>query len=105
MMVLVFKKLNVTGMAIWPFIFVRASHLKNNKRLINHELIHHQQQLELLIFPFYILYLLNYLFNLYRFKNHAKAYENIVFEIEAYHNESNPNYLKERQVYNWRKYL
>jgi hypothetical protein len=104
-MILVVKRLNVTGMAIWPFILIRNEHLRNNKRLINHELIHHKQQVELLLLPFYILYLLNYLVNLVIFKSHSKAYENIVFEKEAYANEQNLNYLKERRIFNWVKYF
>jgi hypothetical protein len=104
-MILVFKRLNVTGMAIWPFIFIRSEHLRNNKKLINHELIHHRQQLELFVLPFYVLYLINYLINLIIFRNHSKAYENIVFEKEAYSNEHNLNYLKERRLFGWRDYI
>jgi hypothetical protein len=62
---------------------------------MNHEFIHFRQQIELLIIPFYILYLLNYLINLIRYHKHTEAYRNILFEREAYENDSNLSYLSE----------
>jgi len=35
----------------------------------------------------------------------AKGYRNISFEKEAYANEKDLNYLKNRRAYAWRKYL
>jgi hypothetical protein len=57
-------------------------------------MIHIRQQLELLILPFYILYLLNLAINYSVYKNIYTAYRNILFEREAYENDSNLNYLK-----------
>lgn len=91
-------------MALHPFILVRKSALKNDTLLIRHEEIHLRQQLELLILPFYLLYLLNYLLNLLRFKNHREAYLNIVFEKEANANEGAPKYLRGRQFWAWLNY-
>lgn len=68
-------------------------------------MIHLRQELELLILPFYILYLLNYLFNLWRYKDRGKAYLNIVFEKEAYANEAETGYLRERKFWAWLKFL
>ena len=50
------------GITIWPFIFLRYD-VKHHgiirySRLVNHEKIHLRQQIELLIIPFYILYVL-----------------------------------------------
>jgi len=45
-----------TGLALFPFVFVKHAHLKLNKVFVNHEHIHLKQQLELLIFPFFIWY-------------------------------------------------
>ena len=92
-------------MALFPFIFVKTQKLKSNKIIINHENIHLRQQLELLIIPFYILYLLNYLLNLLYYMHHDKAYRNIVFEREAYFNERNPDYLKHRNIWSWLRYF
>lgn len=100
-----FPSLPAAGMAIFPFVLVKNIELKQNGQLINHELIHLRQQIELFILPFYIIYLLNYLINLARFKNHDKAYRNIIFELEAYDNDSNSTYLKNRSFWSWIKYL
>lgn len=90
-------------MAIFPFILLKSAGLRNDREIINHEKIHLRQQLELLIFPFYILYLLNYLINLVIYKKHGLAYRNIVFEKEAYHYETDLDYLKNGNWYGWIK--
>ena len=96
--------MSANAMAIFPFIILQHKDQKTNLTLINHERIHLRQQLELLILPFYILYGLNYLLNLYRFKNHYLAYFNISFEREAYANESDLAYLKRRKLFSWWPY-
>ncbi|RLJ73612.1 hypothetical protein [Pedobacter alluvionis] len=101
--ILIVKKLPAAGMAIFPFILLKSAKLKNDPEMINHEKIHLRQQLELLLFPFYILYLLNYLINLFRYKNHDLAYRNIVFEKEAYDYETDLYYLKNGNWYGWIK--
>ena len=78
--------------------------MKSDVILINHEKIHFRQQLELLIIPFYILYILNYLINLIRYKNHDQAYFQIVFEKEAYACDRNLEYLQHRRLFSWIKY-
>ncbi|QIL42583.1 hypothetical protein G7074_09175 [Pedobacter sp. HDW13] len=90
-------------MALFPFILVKSARLKNDAELINHEKIHLRQQLELLILPFYIFYLLNYFINLIKYRNHHLAYRNIIFEKEAYHHEHNMQYLKNGSWYGWFK--
>ena len=97
--------LPATGMAIFPFIFIKYKGLKHNKQIINHEQIHLRQQIELLVLPFYIIYILHYLVNLLRYRNHDKAYRNIVFEREAYSNESDLMYLKTRRFSSWINYF
>ncbi|WP_217277352.1 hypothetical protein [Pedobacter foliorum] len=98
---LISSKLPANAMAIFPFIILKNKALKVDKVLINHERIHFKQQLELLIIPFYILYLLNYLINLIRYKNHYLAYFNILFEKEAYHFDDDLSYLTHRKVFAW----
>ena len=97
------SKLNVNGLALFPFIFTKTKAV--SKTLINHELIHHRQQIELLIFPFYILYLINYLVGLVKYKNSNQAYMNICFEKEAYQNDQNLDYLKKRDFWAFMKYI
>lgn len=101
---LIYPRLSANAMAIYPFIILQNKHQKTNKILVNHERIHLRQQLELLILPFYLLYTLNYLVNLIRFKNHYLAYFNIRFEREAYTNERNLSYLSHRKFCSWFRY-
>ncbi|KLT64670.1 hypothetical protein [Pedobacter sp. BMA] len=101
--IIIVKRLPAAGMAIFPFILLKSKRYKADKEIINHERIHLRQQLELLILPFYLLYLINYLINLIRFKDHDLAYRNIIFEKEAYQNDSNLNYLKKGNWFGWLK--
>lgn len=98
---IIIPKLSANAMAIFPFILLRNEAQKNDKVLINHEKIHLRQQLELLIIPFYFLYVINYLFNRLKYKNHYQAYLNIAFEKEAYCFENDQYYLSKRKWYSW----
>lgn len=71
--------------------------------LVNHERIHLRQQLECLVIPFYLIYFLNWIINI--FKYGKKAYVNISFERESYENDNNLKYLPSRKLYTWIKYL
>ena len=90
-------------MAIFPFILLKSKTFLNDEVIINHEKIHLRQQLELLVLPFYLAYLINYLINLLRFKHHYTSYRNIIFEKEAYQHETDLNYLKNGSWYGWFK--
>lgn len=87
------------GMVLYPVILLTDSSLKKNKIVMNHERIHLKQQLELLIIPFYLIYFINYCINRFKYKDHQKAYLNIIFEREAYKNERDLDYLKKRKVW------
>lgn len=102
---IVVPKLRVAAMAIYPFILVQKVSYKNDVVLVNHEKIHHRQQLELLIVPFYLFYLLNYLYNLLKYKKHQLAYLNIIFEKEAFVQQQNLSYLSTRKMFSWIKYI
>lgn len=99
--ILIVKNLPAEGMAIFPFILLKKESYKKDKQILNHEKIHLRQQLELLIFPFYFLYLLNYLINLLRYKKHDLAYRKIRFEQEAYRYENDLNYLESGNWFGW----
>ena len=75
---------------------------KINNVIVNHESIHTSQMKEMLYIPFYLWYITEWLIKLL-FK--GNAYRNISFEREAYDNQYNLNYLKERKRYNWIKRL
>lgn len=102
---LVFRFVPYSAMALFPFILVKHESMKRNKALINHELIHIRQQLELLVIPFYVLYFLNYILNLFIYRNHYKAYRQIVFEREAYAMDGDLHYLKRRELWAFLKWL
>ena len=93
------------GVALFPFVFVKHAYLKLNEAFVNHERIHLQQQLELLILPFFIWYGLEFLVRYLHCKNWHEAYRSISFEREAYHNEQDLEYLKKRSFWSFLKYL
>jgi hypothetical protein len=93
------------AIAFFPFVFFKERSDRHDLILMNHERIHLQQQLELLILPFYLLYLINYLYNLITTGDHDKAYRNIIFEKEAYTKERDPAYLKNRKHFAFIYYL
>ena len=82
------------AITLWPFIFVRKN-CSFNETDLNHENIHGKQQLELLVIFFYIIYVIEWIF---------KGYRKISFEIEAYENEENLDYLKNREFFAWLNY-
>ncbi len=93
------------GLALWPFIVVKDSFLKDDETFINHEKIHIRQQAELLVLPFYILYFAEYIIRVLQYRNSQQAYRNISFEREAYYNEDDLDYLKKRRPWSFIKYL
>lgn len=94
-----------TGITIFPFVFLKTKQLRGNQVLINHEKIHLKQQLELLIVPFYVFYVFEFLIRLLQYKKWQLAYKNISFEREAYGNQNNLEYLKNRKIWSFLKYL
>ena len=76
-----------------------------DKYIVNHERIHTAQQRELLFVPFYILYVIEWLFRLVQYRNLHDAYMNISFEREAYANGHNLSYLPQRKLYVWLHFL
>ncbi|WP_164108968.1 MULTISPECIES: hypothetical protein [Sphingobacterium] len=93
-----------SAVTIFPFIFVKTKKLGEDMVLINHEQIHIKQALELLVLPFYILYLLEFLIQLVHCRDFHRAYRNISFEREAYFNEGDLDYRKNRKVWSFTKY-
>ena len=117
------------AMAVWPFVFVRKS-ARITTTDINHEKIHCTQQCEvtvttlvlafilalagafsflwLIVSPlmYYAVYGLDWLVRFFTSGLDAhKAYRNIVFEQEAYVNQTNAEYLKERKPFAFIKYI
>lgn len=101
--------MKVGGITLWPFIILREKYNSSKwwrgraKKTINHESIHIKQQEELLVIPFYILYVTEWFIKLFFYGR--KAYYNISFEREAYANDKNYKYLETRKRYNWIKLI
>lgn len=72
---------------------------------LNHEMIHTRQFLELLVVGFYLWYVVEWGIRIIQYKNLHLAYFNICFEREAYANQANLNYLKQRKLFAAFKYL
>ena len=107
-MILVFRHFfykNYVGLSLWPFIFLKNGNLKTDAVLINHEKIHLRQQRELLILPFYILYLTEWVIRSLWYLNTYRAYQNLSFEREAYAHEEDMDYLSQRKTFGFIKYL
>lgn len=102
---LVIKSLPYSGMAIFPFVLMREKSLRENPSFVYHERIHLVQQLETGILLFYIIYLLHYLFNIVKYREHNKAYREIVFEREAYSCENKIHYLRYRPFWAFLKHF
>jgi hypothetical protein len=101
----------IGGITLWPFIILRERYQVGYLRaraakIINHESIHVKQQAEMLVIPFYLLYGLSYLWNIFKYRGNIKlAYRKIPFEQEAFANEDNYNYLTTRRFWSWVKYF
>ena len=98
------KNTKISGITLFPFIFLKKKEDKYNAVLINHEKIHLRQQLELLIIPFYIWYVAEYFYWYFKYKDTYLAYRRICFEREAFAKEQSTQYLKERKFWAFWKY-
>lgn len=106
-MILIFRYIfsgNYVGLALWPFILLKSPVLKDDAVLLNHERIHLRQQLELLVLPFYVWYVLEWCYHFIHLGDGYRAYRAISFEKEAYSQERNLNYLAERRLWSFFRY-
>lgn len=100
-----FPKETAKAAAPFPFVILRFNnHEMNNVRIL-HETIHHMQFVETLWLVF-IYSKFEYLYARYVLRyNHMQAYLFQATEQEAYLNQDNNNYLKERELYWFWKYM
>jgi hypothetical protein len=88
-----------TGLTLYPFIFIYEDEYKDmtpymKATLINHELIHFEQQEKDGVVPFFFKYSKEYFKSKKEGKNHLEAYYEISYEKEAHQNQYNLEYLK-----------
>lgn len=101
----IFTRDFASAITLFPFIILNGKHLKANSILINHERIHIRQQIELLVIFFYIQYASEYIYYRLKAYSHDQAYNKISLEKEAYANEENLDYLRNRRFWSWWKYV
>lgn len=94
-----------SAVTIFPFIFLLRSQDRSDQVLINHERIHLVQALELLVLPFYLWYLTEFLIRFIQCRNFHQAYMYIGFEREAFAHEHDLDYLNWRSLWAFRKFL
>lgn len=90
------------AITILPFIFCRRA---LHDMELNHEIIHCEQQCEMLILPFFVWYGVEWMIRLIFYRNFYEAYRNISFEQEAYLNQHSAWYSTDRRHFSWVKYL
>lgn len=94
--------IDIKAITLFPFIIFEG---EADEQTLNHEKIHIKQQAELLVLPFYILYVGFWAWGKLKGKDNSMAYRDIPFEKEAYANDSDWVYLLNRKKYAWIKYI
>lgn len=96
---------NAKAFAIFPIMGFKDESFET-QRIINHEKIHFRQQIELLFIGEILCRLIERLYlRLFLSKNSLDSYKLCCFEQEAYLNQDNDNYLKDRKLFSFIKYI
>ena len=94
--------IDVWAFSAGPFVVCRG---KLSEKTITHETIHFLQQLEMLFVLQWILYGLFYVIGRFTKGSWKAAYYENPFEVEAYANDLDPDYLEERKFWAWTGYV
>lgn len=87
------------GLAFFPFIFVRSEEF-DVPWVVDHERIHHRQEIETLFVGLAVLSLIEFVYARFVLKkNKMQSYLYTSAEQEAYLHMNNPNYLQERKIW------
>lgn len=89
---------------LFGVIIGRKGFGKLSRNVINHELVHTYQMIELLWIFFYILYIIEWIVRAIQYRSFLKGYYNISFEREAYRHGNDFDYLFERKNYAFLKF-
>lgn len=96
---------NAKAFALFPMIGFKDESFET-QRIINHEQIHFRQQIELLFVGEIIFRLVErFYLRVILSKNSLDSYKLCCFEQEAYLNQDNPDYLKNRKLFSFVKYI
>ena len=94
--------ITINAITLGPLIFARGKLAEVTR---NHESIHWAQYKETLLIGFLLIYAFYWLLGVIKFKSGSQAYYKIPFEQEAYANENNFDYLRNRRLFSWVSYL
>jgi hypothetical protein len=89
------------AVAAWPGVILARRGASLSARVVNHERIHHAQQREMLILPFFVWYVLEFMMRFLFTFSWGKAYRNLLHEREAKRHEGNAGYLARRSAWAW----
>lgn len=93
---------------LFGILFTKKDNL--SERTLNHEAIHSAQMKEMLYIPFYLWYGIEYIIigvhdMIAGWRAQNTRYHDVSFEEEAFANQDDPEYLKNRKRFAWWKYL
>ena len=91
--------IDIYAITLYPYIFIKD---EGNPIVINHEKIHLEQQRELWLIGFYLLYVWYWFIAKVAGFSNTGAYHTIPFEREAYDKEEDMEYLNNRKKFAWR---
>ncbi len=93
------------GITVFPFILLRYKSLEHNSVFMNHEKIHIRQQIEMLFVFFYLWYVIEFFIRWILLFDAKKAYRAISLEKEAYTFENEFDYLNNKKIFSFIKFL
>ena len=92
------------AITIGPYIFIKPG-TKLSEKDYNHEAIHWEQYKETLVIGFFLIYVIEFIYKfiiVYR-GEWKKTYHKLSIKKEAYLNQDNLDYIKNRKHYKWIK--
>ena len=93
-----------TGLSFFVFVWISRME-KDETRLMRHETIHFWQQVEMLFVLHWLFYGLFYLVARAKGHCHYIAYRYNPFELEAFENDPDEQYLVKRRPFAWARYV
>jgi len=93
-----FTPFNISAITFFFIVFCRGKVSNKTRR---HETIHYQQFLETFVVGFLVIYVIDFVIGLVKYKSFYMAYRMISLEQEAYMYDDIKNYLELRKRYEW----
>lgn len=93
-----------TGLSFFIFIWIRKEP-QDQTQLVRHEKIHFWQQVEMLFIFHWLFYALFYLVGRVNGQCHYIAYRYNPFELEAFTNDHDVDYLRKRRPFAWMGFI